>query len=111
MKITKDATTFGQAALDTPMDAVCVKKRGKNLEQLCADPYGHGKIVHPPIHQQATRAAMSQDHADAMLYDAIMDAFHSDRGMVTVRGHGWGFEEPFVWTGTLQEFKRTWCVD
>lgn len=99
MKLTEDKREFMEAALDTPFGAVCVKKRGKPMRELFDDPHGHGILVKPFVERgPAADVALQQ----------TMRSFHP---VVVVRGHGWCGETPFVWTGTSDEFRKTWTID
>jgi hypothetical protein len=99
--ITESEQVFMDAVMDTPFGAVCVKKRGKELADLVHDAYGHGILVSPTILQGTIQGP---DELAGRL-----NAIH--QSIVTVRGHGWGSEKRFVWTGTVAEFNKTWVVD
>lgn len=111
MKITLDQDKFGSAALETPLDAICVKKRDMTLSELSEDRQGHGLLVYPCLHQQLTKGSKTQEEADGRVIAKIREVFLSDRAVVTVRGHGWFGEDRFVWKGTVTEFIETWVVD
>jgi hypothetical protein len=99
MTLTEDKTEFMEATLETCFGSICVKKRGKTMQELFDDPHGHGILVRPVVERgPAADVALKQ----------TMQLFHP---VVVVRGHGWDFETPFVWTGTSDEFKETWVID
>lgn len=97
--ITTDRQTFNAECWNTLIVPFCVKKQ-KPIKELFDDPQGHGVIVSPAIE----RGSVTND---AELHAEIR-AFNST---VVVRGHGWDFEEPFVWSGTPEEFCETWIGD
>jgi len=98
--------------MDTRLDAVCVKRRAKTLQQLFNMRHSHGKLVNPGIGRGDVRGCVSQADADARLGKLIFDVYLSDKAVVMVRGHGWGLPgDKFVWTGTVKEFKRLWEID
>jgi hypothetical protein len=101
MKITTDRKTFNEAVMNTPIGAVCVKKRGKKLDELFKDEYGHGILVSPTVVKGMVRGP---DELEWI----IMEINEPD---AMVRGHGWAVEVPFVWTGTRDEFNATWVID
>lgn len=101
MKITESDKAFMDAVMETPFGAVCVKKRGKEMAELFKDEYGHGILVTPTILQGTIQGP---DELAGRL-----SAIH--QSIVVVRGHGWDIEKRFVWTGTVEEFNRTWVVD
>lgn len=90
---------FRAACCDTAFGAVAVKKRGKTFMELCEDDQGHGVIVHPAVR-------MGDVHNDSELH-ALVRRYET----VTVRGHGWEGETPFVWHGTPEDFIETWIGD
>jgi hypothetical protein len=102
MNISEDRTQYMAAVMDTPYGAMCVKKAGKELHELFDDEYGHGIIVQPDIRQ-------GEASCDAELY-ALVER-RANGGKVAVRGHGWSHERRFIWTGSVNEFKRTWVGD
>jgi hypothetical protein len=96
MRLTTDMKEFTAAYLDTPFNAVAVKKkRYSGLGEL----EDFGILITPAI--------MSGPIADRELEDAMRDY----DGVVKVRGHGWIPGEVFVWTGTAAEFNQTWRID
>ncbi len=97
-----DQEHFMAAVMDTPMGAVCVKKRGKTLQELFDDEYGHGVLVRPAI---VVGMVHGPEELGRMLREDYKEPF------VTVRGHGWDMEKPFVWCGTTEQFNATWVVD
>jgi hypothetical protein len=101
MKITENKKTFNEAVLDTPIGAIAVKKRDKDLRELSKDSYGHGILVTPTI-------LCGTIHGPDDLEFEMID-IHAP--VVMVRGHGWDFEAPFVWTGSTEEFNETWVID
>lgn len=102
MNITEDLNTFREACLDTPFGAFCVKKAGKTMQELFDDKHGHGVIVSP----QVVRGEIDTDVGLHLLVAAT-----AVNNKVKVRGHGWDFETPFVWEGTVAEFRKTWIGD
>lgn len=102
MKVTRGWKEFSEACLDTPIGAVAVKKRGKSFDELVDDDYGHGVLVDP-------RVTVGMINGPDELA-GIMN-YRWPNKLVTVRGHGWGHEVPFVWTGTTKEFNETWVID
>jgi hypothetical protein len=102
--ITERHEAFMAAVMNTPFGAVCVKKRGKELRELFDDEYGHGILVSPTILQGTI-------HGPDELAGRVSAIMLSDKCIVKVRGHGWDSEKRFVWTGTVEEFNRTWVVD
>lgn len=108
MKVTEDETVFWNAALDTPFDKVCVKRRGVPLQELLDMRHSHGILVSPTI-PRAICQGRDQREASALLACA-MEQIH--QSVVTVRGHGWGIDgDKFVWTGTTKEFNKVWEID
>jgi hypothetical protein len=103
MHITELPTIFANACMDTPIGAICLKKRGESLRELLDDEYGHGRLVRPGI---VTGSVKNEDEFNAALKRLI-----GSNDTVIVRGHGWPMERKFVWTGTLDEFNETWEVD
>lgn len=99
--LTEKPEFFAAAVLDTPFGAVCVKKRGKTLTELCDDEYGHGILVKPAVLQGTI-------HGPEDLGRMLIEM---GEPFVTVRGHGWLGEKRFVWTGTTEMFNATWVID
>lgn len=90
---------FKAACWNTCLSAVAVKKRSKTFGELCDDPQGHGLLVHPT-------ARIGEIRNNSELY-ALVRRYET----VTVRGHGWEGETPFVWHGTPEDFIETWEGD
>lgn len=90
---------FGEACLDTPFNAPCVKKHGSRIDM--PEKYDHGILVQPSIDRRALKSVMALNSLVAEMNPAT----------VIVRGHGWAGEVPFVWTGSAAEFNQTWEVD
>lgn len=99
MTITKDKMVFTDACLDTPFDALCVKKHGANIKSALDD---FGIIVTPAINRRYIKAP-----DDLNGFIAALDT----NATVKVRGHGWTDSERFVWSGTPEEFNSIWVVD
>jgi hypothetical protein len=102
MKLEKNISAFHEACLDAPFNTVCVKLRGKSLQELFNEKCGHGILVSPVVMRGPQNTATSLNE-----YMATLPA----STVVKVRGHGWSFEEPFVWTGSPREFNQTWEID
>jgi hypothetical protein len=78
-----DNVRFMAAVMDTPMGAVCVKKRGPGVMD---DDYGHGILVSPTITCGMVRGP---EELARILRDDFKEPF------VTVRGHGWAGKKRF----------------
>jgi hypothetical protein len=102
MTMTESPEFFTAAVARTPINSLCVKKRGKGLRELIDDDYGHGRIVSPSV---VVGQVANEQELHSLLVDELKEPF------VTVRGHGWPGEKRFVWSGTTREFFGTWVVD
>lgn len=103
MTLTTDRKKFVNAARNTPLDAISVKKKGATVMGSGMDEFG--RLVDPYV----GRGPAARER--------LMSTMLAHEGKVTVRGHGWrlgGREIPgeeFVWTGTSREFLETWIID
>lgn len=97
--ITEDKRVFMETALDTYLDSICVKKRGMELKDMRGQ--DHGILVSPHV---------SQGPIAMLALKETMSKYHP---VVIVRGWGWGVppDDSFVWTGTSDEFNKTWEID
>ncbi len=98
MRETEDIAEFAATAMDTPMKALCVKKKGYGTFDDV--PHQFGLLVSPEMPGRF----YSQDG----LNDAMTNM---KPATVVVCGHAWPGETPFVWTGSWQEFNSTWTLD
>jgi len=103
MILIDDPVAHAAQFLETPFDAIAVKKIGFDLATLPANEKNCGKLSVPTI-------LFTEVASNAELYDAIRASGVPE---VVVVGHGWGGidSEVFVWKGTPDEFQEMWEGD
>jgi len=96
--ITTDRGAWNQRWLDTSLNAICVKERGKSIPELQC-----GRLSVPCIQKG--------DVLSPHEFEAEMRKWKGRN--VIVIGHGWmdTDEEKFVWQGGVEEFLEQWEVD
>ena len=100
---TTDPIAFATQFLQTPLNAIAVKRINFRLGAPTGDPEC-GKLSVPGIIHGSVKS-------NTALYEAIRASGEPE---VVVVGHGWEANIPgevFVWRGSVEEFEETWEGD
>ncbi len=95
--LTVDSKVYMEQWLDTPFDAICVKRHDCRNRRF--DEAAYGRISVPPLLQGEIKSEVEMQKA----VEGVPE--------VVVVSHGFPGETLFVWRGTPDEFRSEWQGD